>query len=67
MPTTRKITVQVPELLLAKAQLATGAGITQTVRIGLELVVESRAYAELRRARGTFRFTRTLAELKEDR
>ncbi len=63
----RKITVEVPERMLAKAQQATGAGITQTVRTGLQLVAASQAYAKLRRARGTFRFSRTRAELKEDR
>jgi len=63
----RKITVEVPERMLAKAQQATGSNITQTVRTGLQLLAASRAYAQLRRARGTFRFSRTLAELKEDR
>jgi hypothetical protein len=63
----RKITIEVPADLLEKAQQATGAGITQTIRTGLQLVAASQAYAQLRRARGTFRFSRTLAELKEDR
>jgi hypothetical protein len=63
----RKITIEVPEQLLEKAQQATAAGITQTVRTGLQLVAASQAYADLRRARGTFQFSRTLAELKEDR
>jgi predicted nucleic acid-binding protein len=38
METARKITVDVPPDLLEKAQRATGSGITQTVRTGLELV-----------------------------
>lgn len=63
----RKITVDVPEVLLEKAQQATGSGITQTVRTGLQLVAASQAYAKLLQARGTFRFSRTLAELKDDR
>jgi hypothetical protein len=67
METARKITVEVPPGLLEKAQLASGAGITQTVRTGLELVAASRAYARLRQLRGRVRFTRTLAELKADR
>jgi hypothetical protein len=67
METARKITVEVPPGLLEKAQLASGAGITQTVRTGLELVAASRAYARLRQFRGKVRFTRTLAELKADR
>ena len=67
METARKITVEIPRELLEKAQLASGVGITQTVRTGLELVAASRAYARLRQLRGKVRFTRTLAELKADR
>jgi len=67
METARKITVEIPRELLEKAQLASGVGITQTVRTGLELVAASRAYARLRQLRGTVHFTRTLAELKADR
>jgi hypothetical protein len=67
MQTARKITVEIPEDLLAKAQKASGAGITQTVRAGLQLVAASRAYARLRQFRGKVRFTRTWAELKADR
>jgi hypothetical protein len=67
MEAARKITVEVPPGLLERAQLASGAGITQTVRTGLELVAASRAYARLRQFRGRVRFTRTLAELKADR
>ena len=67
METARKITVEVPEELLEKAQEASGEGITQTVRTGLQLVAASRTYARLRQLRGKVRFTRTLAELKADR
>ena len=67
MDTARKITVEVPQELLDKAQQATGAGITQTVRTGLQLVAASRTYARLRQLRGKVRFTRSLAELKADR
>jgi len=67
METARKITVEIPRELLQKAQLASGVGITQTVRTGLELVAASRAYARLRQLRGKVHFTRTLAELKADR
>jgi hypothetical protein len=65
--TARKIAVEVPPELLKKAQRASGTGITQTVRTGLQLVAASRIYARLRRLRGKVRFTRTLAELKADR
>jgi hypothetical protein len=67
METPRKITIEVPSDLLAKAQQATGSGITQTVRMGLQLVAASEAYARLRQFRGKVRFSRTLAELKADR
>jgi len=67
MGTARKITVEIPKTLLDKAQQASGAGITQTVRTGLQLLAASRAYAHLRGLRGKVRFTRTLEELKADR
>ena len=67
MDTARKITVEVPPELLEKAQRASGTGITQTVRTGLQLVAASRAYARLRQLRGKVHFTRTVAELKADR
>jgi hypothetical protein len=63
----RRITVDVPAELLEKAQEASGGGITQTVRTGLELVAASRAYARLRQLRGKVRFSRSFAELKSDR
>lgn len=67
MQAARKITLEVPPDLLEKAQRATGAGITQTIRTGLQLVAASQAYASLHQQRGKVRFTRTLAELKADR
>jgi hypothetical protein len=67
MSAARKITVEIPAELLEKAQEASGTGITQTVRAGLQLVAASQAYARLRQMRGKVRFSRTLAELKADR
>jgi hypothetical protein len=67
MEIARKITVEVPQDLLEKAQRASGAGITQTVRAGLQLVAASETYAELRRLRGKVRFSRSLSDLKADR
>jgi hypothetical protein len=67
METARKITVEVPAELLRKAQEASGAGITQTVRTGLELMAASRAYARLLQLKGKVHFSRTLADLKADR
>jgi hypothetical protein len=65
--TARKITVEVPENLLEKAQRASGTGITQTVRAGLQLVAASQAYARMRNLRGKVRFSRSASELKADR
>ena len=67
METGRKITVEIPSELLERAQRASGPGITQTVRTGLQLVAASETYARLRQLRGKLRFSRTLAELKADR
>jgi hypothetical protein len=65
--TPRKITVEIPPDLLEKAQRATGSGITQTVRTGLQLVAASQAYARLRQLRGKVRFSRSASALKADR
>jgi len=67
MRAARKITVEVPPELLSRAQQASGAGVTETVRTGLQLLAASQTYARLRRLRGRVRFSRTLAELKSDR
>ena len=67
METTRKITVEVPAGLLERAQRASGSGIAQTVRTGLQLVAASHAYRRVRQLRGKVRITRTLSELKADR
>ena len=63
----RKITIEVPAELLERAQQASGSGITQTVRAGLQLVAASHAYARLRGLRGKVHFSRTSIELKADR
>lgn len=67
MKTARKITVEIPAELLRKAQRASGAGITQTIRAGLQLVAATETYARLRQLRGKVRFSRTWQELKDDR
>jgi hypothetical protein len=67
MERARKITVEVPAELLDKAQRASGTGITQTVRAGLQLMAASEAYAQLLKFRGKVRFSRSVAELKDDR
>jgi hypothetical protein len=67
MERARKITIEIPPELLERAQQASGTGITQTVRTGLQLVAASQTYAKLRDLRGKVRFSRTSAELKIDR
>jgi hypothetical protein len=67
MQAARKITVEIPAELLEKAQQASGTGITQTVRSGLQLVAATQTYAKLRQLRGKVKFSRSLSQLKEDR
>jgi hypothetical protein len=47
MATAPKITVEVPQDLLEKAQQASGTGVIQTVRAVLQLVAASRSVADL--------------------
>jgi len=67
METAKKITIQIPESLLKKAQKATGLGITPTVRQGLQLVAAGRAYAKLRQLKGKVKFSLDLKALREER
>ena len=67
MEASRKITVEIPQALLEKAQQASGTGITQTVRTGLQILAASQVYDRLLQMRGKVRFSRTYEELKEDR
>ena len=67
MAPTRKITVEVPDDLLARAQTATGAGITETVRQGLSLVAAGQAYDELRRLKGKVKLGLDLDAVRDDR
>ena len=67
MAQVKKVTVDVPEDLLRRAQKATGAGITATIRSGLRLVAARDAYEELRHLRGRVRFSVDWRELREDR
>ena len=67
MGAARKITVEIPEERLAKAQKASGAGITETVRTGLQLVAASDAFERLRGLRGKVHLKLTWQEMKDDR
>ena len=66
MPDSRKITLEIPEDLLRKAQQSTGEGVTATVRRGLELLAASTAYTELRKLRGKVKFSIKLKQLRKD-
>lgn len=67
MTALRKITVQVPEDDLEMAQAFTGEGVTETVRAALRKLADMRAQQELRKLRGTFKFSIDLDTLREDR
>jgi hypothetical protein len=64
---TRKITIEIPEELLEKAQRATKAGITETVREGLKILAASEAYARALKLQGKYKFSITLDQMKDDR
>ena len=63
----RKITVQVPADDLDMAQAHTGEGVTETVRTALKKLASAQAQQDLRKLRGTFKFTIDLDELREER
>ena len=63
----KKITVQVPEDLLRRAQKQTHDGVTGTVRKGLELLAASDVYDRLRQLRGKAHLTYDTENLRRDR
>jgi hypothetical protein len=63
----RKITVHVRADLLDKAQKAARAGVSETVRKGLELLAASESYDGLLKMRGKVKFSIDLNELRQDR
>jgi hypothetical protein len=63
----KKVTVDLPEDLLRRAQKSTGQGITATIRTGLQLVAATGAYEALRGLRGRVRFSVDWRQLREDR
>lgn len=67
MSALRKITIEVPEELLIRAQRSTKEGVTATVRRGLELVAAGRAHEEILRLEGKVRFSIDAKRLREDR
>ena len=67
MAQARKITVEVDENLLRRAQKQAREGVTGTVRRGLEILAAADAYEKLARLRGKVKFSTTLATMRNDR
>lgn len=67
MKTIRKITVEIDEDLLERAQKQAGDGITGTIRRGLEILAAADAYETLLRMRGKVKFRTNLATMRRDR
>lgn len=67
MQAERKITVHVPEELLARAQKSSGQGITETIRQGLRLVAAGETFRQIAALRGQVKFSIDPARLREDR
>jgi hypothetical protein len=63
----RKITVHVQKDLLDRAQRASKAGVTDTVRKGLELLAARDAYDQLLKMEGKLKISIDLDELRKDR
>jgi len=67
MSIARKVTVELPDDLLVRAQESTGEGLEATIRKGLELVAASRVYDELRSLKGKVELSVDWRDLREDR
>lgn len=63
----RKITVEVPESDLARAQELTGAGVTETVRAALRKLAGIKAQRDLLELKGKVKFSLSLDDLRYDR
>lgn len=67
MKAEKKITVMLPEDLLARALKASGEGITPTLRKGLELVAAKDTYKRLLKLKGKFDLKIDLNESRKDK
>jgi len=63
----RKITIEVPEELIASIQADAKMGLTETVREALELLRQMQVQNRARKLRGKVKFSMTLDELRYDR
>ena len=62
----QKITAHLPKDLIRRARRATGKGITETLREGLELLSAREAGRRLRALRGKVKFSVDLMALRRD-
>ncbi len=67
MEETRKITIEVLKSVLENAQARSGEGVSETVRAALKSYGAPTAQQKLRKLRGTYKFSVSLDELREDR
>ena len=67
MGRTRKITVEVDDALLRRAQKQSRQGVTGTVRRGLEILAAADAYRRLADLRGKVKFSVDLETMRDDR
>jgi len=63
----QKVTAYIPKELLCKAQDITKCGITETLKLGLEKVLQTKNYQKLGELYGKYSSKLDLAKLREDR
>lgn len=63
----QKVTAYIPKTLLRAAQDATGQGISETLRLGLEQIARKKAYSQLLALRGSYTPSVSLEVLRDDR
>ena len=63
----KKITVEVDEELLDRAQKQARDGVTGTVRLGLEILAAADAYEKRLGLRGKVKFSTSLTTMRKDR
>ena len=62
---TKRITANLPAILLDEATSVSGKGITETLIAGLELVKRSRAFAKAQALRGKIQLDLDMDEIRE--
>ena len=65
--TAQKFTVHIQKDLMRRAQRASRAGVTETIRKGLQLLAARDAYDQLLKMEGKLKVSINLDELREDR